>query len=293
MKTACLLFLSAASVASAQKTPRLPEGVFAERDVVYGETEDGPLTLDVYKPTAVSESLPVVVFVHGGGWKGGDKRAAVNNAVWLVPEGYAVVSINYRLTDVARWPAQIEDCYAAVRWVRANAERHGFRADRVAAWGTSAGGHLAGLMGTRPDPDAAKHERDSRVQAVVDWFGPSDLLTMPPNVVSETRTKEQVAASNGAKLLGSPVPDVPELAKDASPLHHVSADDPPFLVMHGSADPGVPLTQSKRLHEALKAARVDSTLKVLDGAGHGGKAFQTDEARTAVREFLKSTVGRP
>lgn len=127
-------------------------------------------------------------------------------------------------------------------------------------------------------------------QAVCDWYGPSDLLTMPPNVVSEKRTRTQVAQSNGAKLLGSPVPDVPDLARQASALYQVSADDPPFLIMHGEKDARVPLEQSRRLHDRLTEAGVSSTLEIVPGAGHGGKEFRTSEVQSTVREFFQQQL---
>lgn len=132
----------------------------------------------------------------------------------------------------------------------------------------------------------------SHVQAAIDWFGPSDLLTMPYNVVSEERSYEQVSNSNGAKLLRAPVMDVPELGKDASALHQVSADDPPMLIMHGDKDPGVPISQSLRLAAKLTEQGVEARMVTVKGAGHGGKQFQEAEARDAVRQFLAEHLQR-
>lgn len=291
--------LACQSVAHAQDRPAKPEAelkrksqrlldrdIVVERDLAFAETEDGPLKLDVYRPANAKGPTPTIVFVHGGGWKNGDKKSAEKTAAWIVPDGYAVVSVNYRLTDVAQWPAQIDDCYAAIRWVRTNAAKYNFDPDNIAAWGTSAGGHLAALIGTRPYP--GDEVVSSRVQAVCDWFGPTDLLTMPPNMVSQKRTFEQVAQSNGAKLLGAPVPTIPEIASDASALHNVTADDAPTLIMHGSEDPGVPLAQSERFAAALKAAGVPHELHIVDGAGHGGPLFQNDKSRNIVRQFFDS-----
>lgn len=264
-----------------QKNP-LHEGTVLYKDLEYARVGNKPLLLDLYRPKNSDEPSPVVVWVHGGGWKQGSKDRCP--ATWLVEHGYAVASINYRLLDEAQWPAQINDCRAAVRWLRTNAE--GFRLDteRIGAWGGSAGGHLVALMGTL---DAPKEEAiSSRVQAVCDWYGPTDLLTMPPNMLGNGRTKEDIAKSNGARLLGATVMDVPDLAKQASALYQVSSDDPPFLIMHGEKDPGVPLTQSERLHEELQAAGVPSTLHVIPGAGHGGKEFRTPEAQQIIREFF-------
>ncbi|MGB1707229.1 MAG: alpha/beta hydrolase fold domain-containing protein, partial [Rubripirellula sp.] len=166
------------------------------RDVEYATVDGHKLLLDLYRPPLEKandqtqirsgRAIPCVVFVHGGGWKGGDKKSAKQNAAWLVDHGFAVVSINYRLTDIAQWPAQINDCYEAVRWVRRNSQKYGIDPDRIGVFGTSAGAHLAALMGTRSFPG---HESvSSRVHAVCDWFGPSDLMTMPPNNIGNGRT---------------------------------------------------------------------------------------------------------
>jgi acetyl esterase/lipase len=224
--------------------------------------------------------------VHGGGWKNGSKDRCP--AAWLAAHGFAVASINYRLTHQAQWPAQIDDCRAAVRWLRENAKTFNLTPDRIGAWGSSAGGHLVALLGTLDPPDS--EGTSSQVQAVCDWFGPTDLLTMPPNTISETRTEADIAQSNGAKLLGATVRDVPALAKQASALYQVSEDDPPFLIMHGEKDPGVPLSQSQRLHEKLLTAGAQSELKVIANAGHGGKEFQAPEAKQLVLDFFSKTL---
>ncbi len=253
------------------------------RDLAYASPGGKPLLLDLHLPEKGGGPWPVVVWVHGGGWNAGSKEKCP--ATWLVTNGFAVASINYRLTQEAQWPAQIEDCRAAVRWLRTNAKQHQLDPDHMGAWGSSAGGHLVALMGTLPLP--GDEEVSSRVQAVCDWFGPSDLLTMPPNVVGNGRTEADVAKSNGAKLLGAPVKDVPDKSKQASAFHQVSKDDAPFLIMHGDADPGVPLEQSEKLAAALKAAGVPVTLEVIKGGGHGGPAFNTPELRQSVLAFFE------
>ena len=252
------------------------------KNIEYGRAGDKPLLLDLYRPQNSGGSLPIVMWVHGGGWNKGSKDRCP--ATWLTDHGYAVASINYRLTDEAQWPAQIDDCRTAVRWLRSHADEYGLDGSQVAAWGGSAGGHLVALLGTLDAP--GNETVSSRVQAVCDWYGPSDLLTMPPNVLSPGKTEADLANSNGAKLLGGVVRDRPELARQASAIFQVSADDPPFLIMHGDKDPGVPLDQSQRLHDKLKVAGVSSTLKVIEGAGHGGKEFQTPEVRQIILEFF-------
>lgn len=272
-----------------------PAGVAVQTDLPYSETtaEDGsPVTLhlDLYTPEdrptdpeGKASALPCVIWVHGGGWKNGSKDRP--KAAWLATEGFVVASVEYRLTDVAGWPAQIDDPTAAILWLRENATDLGIDPENIGVWGSSAGGHLAALLGTRPDA-----EDPARVQAVCDWFGPSDLMTMPPNNVGDGRSAEDVAKSNGALLLRATVREVPDLAHDASALHHVSPDDPPFLIMHGSEDPGVPLDQSERLHAALLEAGATSELLILGGAKHGGPQFQTPAAQAAVLAFFEAQL---
>jgi acetyl esterase/lipase len=280
-----LFLLLSCLVSSAQETKKkkkkaaaLPAGVEVLENIEFAKPAGHSLLLDLYRPVEFAAPVPTVVFVHGGGWKGGDKRSA-RKLAWLVPHGFAIASINYRLTDVAQWPSQINDCYAAVRWVREHAEKYGLDPAHIGCWGTSAGAHLAALMGTRRFP--GKESASSQVQATCDWFGPTELLSMPPNNVGD------VANSNGAKLLGATVRDVPKLAKDASGLDNVSKGDSPFLIMHGSADPGVPPEQSKALHARLKAVGVPTTLIILDGAGHGGSEFLRDSSQKAVVDFFR------
>ncbi len=257
------------------------------RDIEYARPDGYSLLLDVYLPeNAARKPVPTVVWVHGGGWKNGSKKSS--KATWLADEGIAVVSINYRLTDVAQWPAQIDDCREAVRWARRNASVFGFDPERIGAWGSSAGGHLVALMGTLPYPEM--ESVSSRVSAVCDWYGPTELLTMPPNNVGDGRTEEDVANSNGAKLLGCTVKDCPELARQASAYDNVSKDDAAFLIMHGDEDPGVPIQQSVQFHERLRENGVHSEFVVIEGAGHGGKLFDTPEVKARVLSFFRSRL---
>jgi acetyl esterase/lipase len=227
--------------------------------------------------------------VHGGGWKSGDK---INCPLtWLATEGVAVASIDVRLLHAGQWPAQIDDPRAAIRWLRENASRHGLDPERIAVAGGSSGGHVAALVGTTRTP--AGEKTSSRVQAVIDFYGPSDLLTMPPNLPSPGKTDADLAKANGARLLGGIVRDRPERAREASALYQVSHDDPPFLILHGDQDPQVPLDQSQRLHARLREAGVASELHVIAGAGHGGKPFDTPEVRKLIRDFLQRALIAP
>ncbi|WP_339749611.1 prolyl oligopeptidase family serine peptidase [uncultured Rubinisphaera sp.] len=264
------------------KQQQIPANTVMYKDIEFRKVGENSLLLDLYRPPQSTGVVPVIIWVHGGGWKNGSKDRCP--ATWLVEEGYAVASINYRLTDQAQWPAQIEDCRAAVRWVRENAAGFQLDGDHIAAWGSSAGGHLVALMGTLDLPENEK--TSSKIQAACDWFGPTDLLTMPPNLPENGRTLEDVANSNGAKLLGKTVIEHPELAKQASAFYQVSAHDPPFLIMHGEIDSSVPLNQSQKLHDKLQDAGVSSTLIIIANAGHGGKEFQTPEVRESIQSFF-------
>jgi acetyl esterase/lipase len=265
--------------------PKVPEGVEVLRDLEYAQVKGVGLKLDLYRPvTTPSAPMPLVIWVHGGGWKTGTKANCP--AAWLAAKGYAVASLDFRLLPEHPWPAQIEDPIAALRWLRQESGKYGYDASRSAAMGGSSGGHVVALWGTLSLP------AEDKVKAVVDLYGPTDLLTMPPNVLSEKRTRAELAKANGALLLGGVVMDQPDKAKAVSALHQVSKDDVPFLIMHGTVDTSVPVDQSERLHAALKAAGVESTLKLLPGAGHGGKEFDSPESRALIQGFLDKHLKR-
>jgi len=266
----------------------LPAGVTRVANLDYTRTPSGNLALDLYLPeTPSAQPLPVVVWVHGGGWKSGSKLNCP--LTWLAAEGFAVASLDVRLLHHAGWPAQLDDPRAAVRWLRQNASTYRLDPARIAIAGGSSGGHVAALVGTSPAP--AGETVSSRVQAVIDFYGPADLLTMPPNVPGPNRTDADLARANGARLLGGIVRDRPGLARQASALYQVSRDDPPFLLLHGDADPQVPVDQSRRLHAALRDAGVTAELHVLPGAGHGGSPFNLPEIRARIRDFLQRELG--
>ena len=254
------------------------------RDVIY-TTWPRPLVLDLYLPSTPPPH-PLIVWVHGGGWRSGDEDLARNHpARQLVSRGYALASVEYRLSGEAVFPAQIQDCRAAIRWLRAHAPALGLDPSRFAAWGGSAGGHLVSLLGTAgeveefDDPRQGNAGLPARVQAVVDWYGPSDL-TYPAGAPGD---EGQVG-----RLLGCS--DCPDRARWASPVTHVDRTDPPFLIQHGTADPVVPPLQSELLHSALLAAGGTSTYDLFAGAGHGGPAFSTPENVDRVRAFLERAL---
>jgi acetyl esterase/lipase len=272
--------------------PRVPEGVKALRDIEYVPGGGPRRTLDLYLPEKAAGPLPLIIWVHGGGWSAGSKENCP--ALLYTRRGYAVASINYRLSQSAVFPAQIQDCKAAVRWLRANAKTHGLDPERFGAWGSSAGGHLVALLGTAGDAkdldgDGPNREVSSRVQAVCDWFGPTDLLKMDAQSGPNSRIKHDAPASPESRLIGGAIQENKEKAERANPIKYVGAGAPPFLIMHGDQDPLVPLGQSELLHEALKKAGVDSTLHVVKGAGHG---FGRDAAGKLVEEFFDRHLKR-
>jgi acetyl esterase/lipase len=261
--------------------PKLPEGVKVLRDQEYVKDGHERQKLDLYLPMKADGPLPVVVWVHGGAWRAGDKKYCP--AIFLAGKGFAVASINYRLSQHAVFPAQIHDCKAAIRWLRAHAKQYQLDAEHIGAWGGSAGGHLVALLGTTGqmkelEGKGGNPEQSSKVQCVVDWFGPSDFrqatkMSNDPNSVV-------------AKLLGGPPGKEKEKAALASPVAHVHKDCPPFLIMHGDRDRSVPLARSKELAASLEKVKVPVTLVVLEGAGHGGKEFTSEASRKRIEEFF-------
>ena len=236
-----------------------------ERGVVYGTVADEPLLLDVFRPRVRAAARPAVVLVHGGGMWTGSRADMARPAQRLAQAGYVAFAVDYRLVDAAsgrhRWPAQLDDVQHAVRWVRANAAQYGVDPGSVGAYGWSAGGQLAALLGTRDTRDAASPlaAYPSRVACVVDLAGDMDLAayTNPPAL-------DEVVA-----LLGGTPAEVPERYRDASPLSWIDAQTAPFLVIHGAPDDVVPVAQSRRLVSALRAAGVEVEYEELPDAGHG------------------------
>ena len=265
----------------------IPEGTRELRDIEYVKGGGRAQSLDLFIPPNADKPMPLIIGFHGGGWRSGDK--AQNPGIGLLRAGYVVASVNYRLSQQAIWPAQIHDCKAAVRWLRAHAEEYHIDPDRIGVWGASAGGHLVAMLGTAGDAkelegDGENANVSSKVQAVCDLFGPSDL----------TRTEDEAAADGAVpKLLGGPIRENLEKAKQASPLTYVSRDDPPFLILHGTKDPLVPVRQSQWLHDALKKAGVESHLDIIEGAGHGGAEFFTPARRKMILDFLDTHLKRP
>jgi acetyl esterase/lipase len=264
----------------ARRRPPEVANAAIQRDLVYKRVNGAVLALDLYCPENVSGPLPVIVWLHGGGWSRGRKERCP--AVTLVRDGYAVASVDYRLTDVAPFPAQIEDCKAAIRWLRANASKYNLDPDRIGAWGFSAGAHLAALLGTSGEVKELEGNGDnmsysSRVQAVCVVSGPGDLLQLYRDATgpSGAGMNPKVKPALEALIGGSPEQNKAK-AMAASPISYISKDDPPFLIIQGENDITVPISLTQSFFAALKAAGVDATLEIATGRGHGvgGPQFQ-------------------
>ncbi|HVS36491.1 MAG TPA: alpha/beta hydrolase [Gemmataceae bacterium] len=270
--------------------PKTPDGTATMLDLEYGPHGVGN-RLDLYVPKA-DAPVPVVIWIHGGGWEAGSKEnpPALQG---LLSKDYAVASINYRLSQEAKYPAQIEDCKAAVRYLRANAKKYNLDPDHFGVFGASAGGHLVALLGTTAgvkelEGDGPNKDVSSAVQCVVDWFGPTDMLQMKAQADEKLKPAFDADSADGpvGHLFGGPVQEKKELAERANPIHYITKDAAPFLIMHGDKDNIVPLGQSKILDDALKAAKVESTLVVVEGDGHGGPHFASPENLKKIQDFL-------
>lgn len=247
------------------------------RDLPYAGTANPRQTLDLAIPkesTSEKKGRPLVIWIHGGGWKNGDKQSGhrLDRLRTLVQTGrYAGATVAYRLSGEAHWPAQIHDCKAAIRWLRGNAKKHGIDPQKIAVWGSSAGGHLVSMLGSSGgvkelEGKLGKHlDQSSRVSAVVNYYGPSALLQMddfPSKIVHNDPNSPE------SQLIGSPIQKAKKKSMQASPLHQVSPDDAPHIHFHGTDDPLVPFNQSEIYHKALKKAGVQSILITSKGGGH-------------------------
>ena len=257
-------------------------------DIEYATVDGVSLRLDLYLPTKrADDPVPLVLWVHGGAWRAGDK--APTYAPGALGEGYAVASVNYRLSQEALFPAQIHDVKAAVRFLRGNAERFGIDPNRFGAWGSSAGGHLVALLGTSCGVTELEGDlgdwldQSSCVQAVCGFYGPTDFLAL-----LDERGDETYRPMPEDQLIGGPVEENVELATLASPIMHVDPTDPPFLIMHGTEDGTVPVEQSIAFDAALRSAGVDSTLITVDGAGHGLPRSERGPVKRFFDRFLST-----
>jgi acetyl esterase/lipase len=279
--------------------------VVAGADVVYRDLaydDESPLqALDIYLPDNGDRPYPVLVAIHGGGFSGGDKEdGQVVPVLAGLTRGYAVASIDYRLSPEATFPAAISDVKAAVRWLRAHAGEYGLDGSRIALWGDSAGGNLAALAGTAGDsdalrgPDPANADQPDTVQAVVDWFGPISFLQTDDDFrkAGFDRPSALDHRSFLSEYLGAPLDEVPGKVEASDPITYLSPDDPPILIEHGTADGTVPYPQSVRLARAYAdvAGQDSVTLRLLQGAGHVDPVFYSDEHLAEVLDWLDARL---
>ena len=256
--------------------------------------------LDIYLPDEGEGPFPVIVWIHGGAFMGGDKAdVQVLPSLEGLKRGYAVVSINYRLSGEARFPALVHDAKAAIRWIRANAQTYHFDPHRIAAWGGSAGGYLALMLGTSvgveklEDLNMGNPDQPSAVQAVVSWYGPSDFLKMDKQLEESGLRPLPGMEHNGGNspeslLLGEKITEIPGQVRAANPITYVQPEAPRFLIQHGTRDATVPVQQSVVAAAGLKAVLGDDmvTLELLEGAGHGDPRLKARENVDKVLDFL-------
>ncbi len=295
--TACL----AASPSSAERlrpvrrpAPALepPFAVTVNRDFEFCRTGSRILLAHSLDPAtgAGSAPRPAIIWVHGGGWRSGTKDQGLDRLRTLAQRGWFGLTIEYRLSGEAIFPAQIEDVKCAVRYLRSHATQLNVDPDRIAIWGSSAGGHLVALAGV--SADRAELEGvgswlgvSSRVQAVVDWYGPTDLLQMQSQGLPCSGDHSSASSPEGL-MVGCALQSCPDKARAASPITYVSPDDPPMLIQHGTNDCTVPAMQSTTFASALTAVGVPATLELFSGAGHGGPEFATNANLERIYRFL-------
>ncbi len=280
------------------------QGAFAQTCQTFsGLTYGGEQKLELLVPQGAAAPVPLVIYIHGGGWISGSRTPIPAGVSALCSRGYAVASLDYRLSDQAIWPAQIQDVKGAVRWLRSRAATYNLDPDRFAAWGWSAGGQLAAMLGTTGELSTVtvggatvdlkgavggNTGVSSRVQAVVDWYGQSDFLRMR---FYQSNTNHDSPTSPEGRLLGGGfLQQNPDLAATASAVTFASADDPPFLVQHGDLDPLVPFNQSELLVAALRAHRVEAAFVPLRGAGHSTSEFTSAANLQIVYDWLDDVL---
>lgn len=260
-----------------------------QADIEYARVGEVSLKLDLHRPQGVRP--PVIVYVHGGAWRGGSKEDVPIGS--LMERGYAIASVNYRLSTQAVFPAQVHDIKAAIRFLRANAGGYHINADKIVIIGSSAGGHLAALVGVTNgvkelEGSVGEHlEQSSDVQGIVSYYGASDLQT----ILSQSTEHGLSVRIPALKLLLGDTPDKKaELAKLASPVAHLDKKDPPLLLIHGDADPQMPPQQSDELAKGYQELGLPVTLIVMPGSRHGGAEFYDDERTVIVSKFLDKVL---
>ena len=285
--TALLVFAVAIALAP---QAAVAQDVEEHIDIVYGNIDGMDLGLDVYVPANV-DSPPLVIYVHGGAWRGGSKDRGA--PMQFVENGFAVASLDFRSTNDAQFPAMVHDIKGAIRYLRDHAGDFGYNSENFAITGSSSGGHLAALVGvTNGHPDlegtiGGHPDTSSDVQAIISYFGASDLTTI---LSQSTPFGLGVREPALEALLGALPEDDPETAKLASPVTHVDPSDPPLLLFHGDRDPQMPINQAHQLEGAYEALGLDVHFDPVHGAAHGGAAFYDEDHLPVALEFLRRTI---
>jgi acetyl esterase/lipase len=273
-----MLLALLALLAQGQQPPlMIPSTVEVKKDIVYARYGAREMRLDLFLPKTHTGAMPAVVYVHGGGWSGGNKGAFARHAAHMATLGFVGACVEYRLSGEAKYPAAWEDVQNAVRWVRQHAKEYNVDPGRIGAAGGSAGGHLVGLLGTKGRGDAA-------VQAVAAFNPAVDLVDIG---------QRAPAAASVVKFLGASYAENPKLWREASPVEHVSKQSPPFLFLHGTKDMTVPYAQSVTMMEKLKAAGVRAEIFTAEDAGHTffNRPPWFEPTLKRMAEFFVSTLG--
>ena len=260
-----------------------------KQNIFYANNDNLRQTLDLLIPKKrKKEKLPIIVYIHGGAWKSGNKNQGIIHLSPFVESGHYVgATIGYRLSSESKWPSQIHDCKAAIRWLRGNAEEYGIDIEKIGAFGHSAGGHLVSMLGTSSGVKTLEGslgqytKESSQIHCVINLFGPSALLEMSK---FPSRIDHDAADSPESQLIGGALQKNKEKAKLASPIHYVSKDDVPFLHIHGTKDQLVPFNQSVIFNQKLLKTGCNSTLITVQDGGHGG--FKNDKIRTLSQKFF-------
>ncbi len=267
-----------------------PKGTTLHGNIAYNKDTLNKHLLDIYLPPNAKGKVPLIIFVHGGGWLGNDKYADIGymkkTVAEIVSNGFALASIDYRFATQAIFPAQMQDCNRAVSFLIDNAEKYGFNKNRIAVMGFSAGGHLASLMGLSKNNNVESFfmkdtNKSFSFKAVVDFYGPAELILFPG--ANDPKSPESL-------LIGATPLSRPDLAKAASPVTYVDKNDPPFLIIHGEKDDLVSPKQSQLLSSWLNVVGVQNELIIVKEAPHFGVMFDTDEVRNKVMTFLQEKL---
>ena len=273
----CCLLIGTANTFSAGKIIK---------DIEFAKVQGQSLKLDLYLP-AKPKNTALVIWIHGGGWRNGTKEKCF--ITWLPEHGYAVASISYRLSNIAKFPAQLHDCKGAIRWLRAHAKQYGYNPDKFYVAGSSAGGHLTALMATTSGhkklegTTGGNLKQSSAVQGAIDYYGATDFILRSKTQPSRANEKGSVVYD----LLGGGAHEKIEAAKLASACYHISKDDAPLLIFHGTNDKTVLIDQSQAIEKKYKKMNLEVEFHTVEGAGHGGNVFYSGENAERLLNFLK------